>query len=877
MGEVYRARDLKLGREVAIKVLPDAFARDSERLARFEREARLLASLNHPSIAAIHAIEEAEGLRFIVLELVPGETLAARLLRGPLAVSEALETCRQIAEALAAAHEKGVIHRDLKPANVGLTPAGKVKLLDFGLAKLLGAEDADSDLARSPTLSAAGTREGAILGTAHYMSPEQARAQPLDKRTDVWSFGCILYEVLARRKVFAGATLSDTIAAILEREPDWQALPESTSSGVRSLLRRCLHKERDRRLHDIADAGLEIEDAVAELSGALPTGAATGQRRTRTRLTALLPLALASAGLGALTAWLAIASARPPRDSAPRVAQLARLTHDPGLSEWPSWSPDGAALAFASNRSGNLEIYMRRVEGGQEINVTDHPADDFQPALSPDGDWLAFVSTRTSRTGLIKTAHTFGLGFRTFGGDLWIAPALGGQARRLAQEANFPAWHPDGKRIAFVTGQENHRSVVEVDTEGGTPRTLVPGDSSTWEIVRLQYSPDARWLSFEAADERIRLLPATGGAPRDLLAGSSHAWEATSQRLLYLARDPSGGTRLMAVAVEPATGALRGEPWTAGLVTGFLQDLAVSSDGRHLVVSELEGSLNLTRLPLAPGGGAPAGPEEQLSSGRVIDRYPDFSPDGRRIVHVSQRLGRQEVWILDLETRRYERLRIPGDDLAVTQPVWSPDGRQIVTIRTLADGSRSLWLATIDGSHAESLVTAPVMQGPGFTREGRKILYSASVGNFMQLFELDLATRTSRQLTASAADSFAGAYSPDGRHIVLTSNVGAPSQLFRMSTAGGELEPLTTGYERMRHAFFSPDGRWIYVQPSHRNIQRMPASGGPLQNVTSFPESGLFLEEPTLSPDGRHLVYCRWNGGSSLWLMTLGDASASSP
>ncbi len=264
MGEVYLARDTKLGREVAIKVLPEAFAQDSERLARFEREARLLASLNHPNIATVHGLEESDGLSFLVMELVPGLTLAERLARGPLPVDESLTVCRQIAEALEAAHEKGVIHRDLKPGNVKVTPDGKVKVLDFGLAKAFEAEGVAGDLTHSPTLTSPPTRAGVLLGTAAYMSPEQARGKPLDKRTDIWSFGCVMYEVLTGKKAFGGETVSDTIGAIMRGEPDWSVLPDATPPAVYRLLRRTLEKDSRERLRDIGDARIEIEEALTD-------------------------------------------------------------------------------------------------------------------------------------------------------------------------------------------------------------------------------------------------------------------------------------------------------------------------------------------------------------------------------------------------------------------------------------------------------------------------------------------------------------------------------------------------------------------------------------------------------------------------------------
>jgi eukaryotic-like serine/threonine-protein kinase len=288
MGEVYRAHDARLRRDVAIKVLPALFTADPERLARFEREARVLASLNHPNIAGIHGIEEHAHVRALVLELVEGETLAERIERGAIAVRAALTIARQIADALDAAHEKGIVHRDLKPANIKLDPDGRVKVLDFGLAKALLGDESRPDATQSPTLTAVGTRAGVLLGTAAYMSPEQARGHAVDKRTDIWAFGCVLFEMLAGRPAFARGTVSDTIAAVLEHEPDWAALPAGLSAGVRRLLHRCLEKDVKRRMRDIGDVGAEIERPEPEPTIAVTSvHASRGWRRTALALLVL--------------------------------------------------------------------------------------------------------------------------------------------------------------------------------------------------------------------------------------------------------------------------------------------------------------------------------------------------------------------------------------------------------------------------------------------------------------------------------------------------------------------------------------------------------------------------------------------------------------
>ncbi len=507
MGEVYRARDEHLGRDVALKVLPEVFANDAERMARFSREAHLLASLNHPNIAAIYGLEESGGTRALVLELVEGPTLAERIRTGALPVEEALNIAKQIAEALEAAHERGIIHRDLKPANVKVKDDGNVKVLDFGLAKALKAEAAAADLSKSPTLSEVASRAGVIMGTAAYMSPEQARGQAVDKRADIWAFGCVLYEMLSGKNTFACTTVSDTLAAVLRAEPGWDGLPAETPPLIRRLLRRCLEKDPKRRLHDIADARIELDEV---LSGSAPgdeTAAEAVGILSRPAGWMWGAVALAGVLLGAAASYVLFGTA-PGQGTSRTLVQAARMTHDAGHSEWPSWSPDGSLLAFSSNRSGNFEIYVRRVDGGQEVNITNNPGDDFQPAFSPDGTSVAFVSTRSSRTGMIRIGASVGMEFRTFGGDLWVAPALGGQARRLAENANFPVWEPSGEKIAYVTGPEGHRAILEVTADGGPVGAVLPSEDSKLEIVGLQYSPDVSWLSFDTSDEVAWLMPA---------------------------------------------------------------------------------------------------------------------------------------------------------------------------------------------------------------------------------------------------------------------------------------------------------------------------------------------------------------------------------
>jgi serine/threonine protein kinase len=515
MGEVYRARDTALGRDVALKILRPGAVQDADRLHRFRQEAQAAAALNHPNILAIHIVGEQDGAPYIVSELLEGESLRDSLRAGALPLRKCMDYALQIAEGLAAAHEKGVIHRDLKPENIFITKSGRVKILDFGLAKLTRPDEVSADT--SALTLTHGSTPGVVLGTVGYMSPEQVRGNPLDSRSDIFSFGVILYEMLSGKNFFLRNTAADTMSTLLKEDaPELVPSVLGVSPALDRVVRRLLEKERAAQFQSVRDLGFALQavsgsgsSSSAEIPQILPRSAGA-----RPGLLKMLLIAAACFLLGGAATWLALRLGHSSRADAMMVTQVSRLTHEPGLTEWPTWSPDGTLLAFASNRSGNYEIYVRRIEGGQELNITNDPAQDIQPNFSHDGTSIAFVSTRASRTGLIKTAPPSGFEFRTLGGDIWVAPALGGPARRLAQDGNYPVWSIDGKKIAYVSGFENHRSILEVPDEGGAPHLVLSTADSAWEIIRLLYSPHGRWFLFETDDRRLFLMPASGGLLR---------------------------------------------------------------------------------------------------------------------------------------------------------------------------------------------------------------------------------------------------------------------------------------------------------------------------------------------------------------------------
>lgn len=496
MGVVYRAKDRKLGREVAIKVLPQEFSQDWERLARFEREAKLLASLNHPKIAAIYGLEESEGINFLVLELAEGKTLAERVVTQSLETEETLKICHQIAEALEAAHEKGIIHRDLKPANIKVTPEGKVKVLDFGLAKAfetaVSGEAPSVDLSKSPTITVESSRSGVILGMAAYMSPEQARGRPLDKRTDIWSFGCILFEVLTGQKAFKGDTISDSIAAILKSEPDWKAVPETTPLKLRDLLRRCLQKDPHNRLHDIADARIDIQDILT----GLPAEEVTTLRpapKWRTLFWVIVGMFLIVA---CVLLWKILSSPQAIPGQVqhlmvnlPESALLAPAATSPLGVGRPTLtlSPDGSRLVYVAINGDRTQLYLRRMDQ-DEIEPIPGTEGAHSPFFSPDGKWIVFVS---ERSGIDHLYRKLADGSGEAEQITFNEPCLGSPY----------SFSPDGNLISYScrTTQLSDLWIYTMKNGKGHQPFLQTPFSEGFST----FSPDGRWIAY-TSDESGR-------------------------------------------------------------------------------------------------------------------------------------------------------------------------------------------------------------------------------------------------------------------------------------------------------------------------------------------------------------------------------------
>ena len=806
MGEVYQAHDTKLGRDVAIKVLPANFVNDSERLSRFQREARMLAALNHANIATIYGLEQCDGVTCLVMELVSGETLAERVKAGALGIEEALKIAVQIAEALEAAHEKSIIHRDLKPANVKLTPEGKVKVLDFGLAKAFAGDAANDDPSNSPTLSAAATMQGVILGTAAYMSPEQARGKSVDKRTDIWAFGCVLYELLTGKQAFQGESTTEILATVLKEEPDWKTLPVSMPTKIRDLLRRCLQKDKSRRARDAGDVRMEIEEALAAPATAELTAVAEGATSLGRRT---LVLSLATLLLGSAITGMSIWNLKPPPAPPPRPESRFTITLPPGQQlavpeSGPAvaLSPDGTHLAYVAREGLTDQVYLRAMDSLEARPIPGTQAatggtTQIDPFFSPDSQWLGFFA----------------------GGKLKKVSVSGGAALTIcdAVSSDGVSWGSQGM-IAFAPGLIPF--LQQVSDAGGAPQPLtrlqqgevyhgwpdfLPGGKAVFFIV----TPSG---GNYRTNGHIAIQSLGAAEHRSLIDGGVYPHYAPSGHLVYVQ-----GETLMAVPFDPQRLAVTGA--AVPMIEGVLQSIgngdaqySFSATGSLVYVPGAIQSVQLKLVWVNRNGS-----EQPVAAPAHAYLNPRISPDGRRVaVGIAEQ--ERQVWLYDLSRETMTRFTFQGDNNVT--PFWTPDGRRIVFISN-KEGPRNLFWQLADGSGGlERLTTSQFIQIPGsWSPDGQLLAFSEVNG-------------------ATGYD-------------IWVLRVGDPS------AASGQVRKaqvfLQTKFNEAAPQF-SPDGHWLaYVSDESGRkeiyVQPYPGPGGKWQIST---EGGV---EPLWNRNGRELFY----------------------
>ena len=832
MGEVYRARDTRLDRDVAIKILPPLFAGDPERLARFEREAKTLASLNHPNIAQIYGIE-GTGL---VMELVEGHDLSTRIARGPLPIAEAIAIARQIAEALEAAHERGIIHRDLKPANVMVRDEGTVKVLDFGLAKALDpSAGSHAELMHSPTFTSPATQLGTILGTAAYMAPEQARGRPVDKRADIWAFGCVLFEMLTGRQAFQGESVTDLVAAIVKEDPDWKTLPPDTPRSVRRLLERCLRKDVRQRLHDIADARIDLEDALANPATEVPHAVPARAARTPVIVLAALSglLLLATGYLG----WRTLA--------APAAAPAVRFAIQPpaGLVlpvvSWPAiaLSPDGSRMVVtAGPNSEQLSLYGRTLDS---VDLTPIPGakNGFNPFFSPDGKWIAFTADQ----------------------KLKRIPVTGGQPQVL-EDTDWGAgtWGP-GDVIVYTPHYAS--GLWKLPAAGGKAEKLTEPDSKNGELGHWwpQFLPDGKhvvFTSFSTPIEKSRVMvySIATGRQRVLVEGGNFGRVLTSGHLLYARANGIAGVPFdlgRAEITGPEAPVLEG---VSTYFTNGMAQISVAANGTLGFVPEKEARANSEIVWLDRAGKISAAlpPTRRHTDMRL-------SPDGRRLAVTIEDENRN-IWVHDFQ--RGTLAPVTSGPASEFGPVWTPDGRRLafaferpvfqIFIKT-----------TVVTAPDEALVAAEFDTVPmSFSPDGKYLVYTVS--NPVTHTDLWIrsigGTDSGTALIASKYEEQGAEISPDGKWIAYTSDESGRKEAYVQAfpDPAERWQVSTGGAANLR---WSHDGRQLfYASLDPSRIMSVPlslAAGGSLSaGKPAVVYEGRF-DAYDAAPDGRMLILRR--------------------
>ena len=910
MGEVYLAQDKRLGRRVALKLLPSSVTKDANRLQRFEQEARAASALNHPNIITIYEIREANSTLMIATEFVEGETLRQRLVGGGLTLAEALRVAIQVADALSAAHNAGIIHRDIKPENIMIRPDGYVKVLDFGLAKLTE-QSSPVAAAEAPTRQVK-TGSGMIMGTVGYMSPEQARGQTVDARSDIFNLGAVIYEMVAGQKPFEGETPSDVLAAILKSEPPLLShfTPEAPAELVR-IVTKALRKDREQRYQVIKDLLLDLKSLKEELefqakldrsvapdksneasaAGSQPqrlqtekTPASTDEIKTavstithslsakikRHKTGAILAVTaiVVATTIGVFTLYKFLNRSQPGITESPQVLKTAQVTFSASLDAFPSLSPDGNSIAYSSDQSGNFEIYVRQLTpGGREIQLTSDGQQNFEAAWAPDGQRIAYYSKNR--------------------GGIWLTPALGGVPKQLTQFGSAPAWSHDGSSIAFQSdpirdvsaGSRNSlppSTIWIVSSQGGTPTQLTQTGNPPGGHGAPSWSPDGNRIVFAVDDFLTSYIWSVSVKGDDLkrvtdpqVAGATDpVYSLDGESIYYVYRlalwrirvsqngEPSGQ------AVQVAQGA-----------PSVIRHPTISANGKKIAYAALSILSDLWSLPTSPSSLAATGVPTQLTVDRSQRHVlPAFSPDGKKIAFGLFRVGPGgDIWMVDADGKNATQLTT--DPATDNVPSWFPEGDRVLFLSDRDSQYMRLWSTTLVGGRDQFLIDlGPGIEYARLSPDGKRVAFNSKKSGNINIWTASLDGGPPTQLTFDKELAGFPCWSPDGQFLAFEMKRGDDNYLMIVPSAGGTPTQLTLENGLSWPHDWSPDGDKILFAGQRNgiwNIYWVSRRTKVQKQLTNYTKLNAFVRYPAWSPLGNQIVYEYAETTGNIWLMEL--------